>query len=99
MTLQEITIILKETQTKNIAVIDVRTHEERLQIPIPNSLHIPIDELELKIDNIKKYDAVYFFCRAGKRAELATQLAKVHGINAITIPDSIYEIKQASEGL
>ncbi|MDA0617608.1 MAG: rhodanese-like domain-containing protein, partial [Proteobacteria bacterium] len=85
--------------TKNIAVVDVRTYEERSQIPIPNSIHIPVDELELKLDDIKSFDVVYFFCRAGRRAEIATQLAISHGIKAITIPDSIYEIKQASDGV
>ena len=99
MTLQEITTLLQETKTKNIAVVDVRTYEERSQIPVPNSLHIPLDELELKLDGVKNYDAVYFFCKAGKRAELATYIAKGRGINAFTISDSIYEIKQASENL
>jgi rhodanese-related sulfurtransferase len=94
-----ITQLLKDTKTKNIAVVDVRTHQEREQIFIPNTLHIPVDELESRIQEIKSYDKVYFFCKAGRRAEFASQTAKNHGINSIALLDSIFEIHSASQGI
>ena len=99
METQTVTQLLKDTQTQNIAVVDVRTNQEREQIFIPNTLHIPIDELEPRIQELKTYDKVYFFCKAGKRAELASQIAKNHGINSITLFDSIFEIHSASQGI
>lgn len=97
MNINEITTLLRETETKNIAVVDVRTYEERAQIPVPNSLHIPIDELPNRLDEVRSFDVVYFFCRAGRRAEIATQLALSQGIKGVTIPSSIGEVRQASE--
>ena len=94
-----ITQLLQDTKTKNIAVVDVRTHQEREQIFIPNTLHIPVDELELRIQELKSYDRVYFFCKAGKRAELASEIAKNHGIDSIALFDSIFEIHSASQGI
>ena len=94
-----ITQLLKDTKTKNIAVVDVRTHQEREQIFIPNTLHIPVDELESRIKELKSYDKVYFFCKAGRRAELASEIAKNYGINSVALFDSIFEIHSASQGI
>lgn len=95
MTTTELQNIFKNASSnKNIAIVDVRSYMEREQISIPYTLHIPIDELENKIDNLRKFDDVYFFCKAGVRAEYATHIAQQSGIKAHTISNSVFEIME-----
>lgn len=79
---------------ENIAIVDVRSNEERAQISIPKTLHIPMDELPSKLETLKKFDEVYFFCKAGGRARTACKLGKDSGLNAFAITNSIFEIAE-----
>jgi len=74
--LNQIKQLFAKAQTGNIAIVDVRTHEEHQQIAIPNTLHIPLDELAHRIHELNTFDEVHFFCKAGRRALLAQEIAK-----------------------
>ena len=84
--------IFSEIHTKNIAIVDVRTHEEHTQISIPNTLHIPLDELENRLYELENFEKVYFFCKAGMRAGVASGIAKNKGINCEAISQGVFEI-------
>ncbi|MFT4967943.1 MAG: rhodanese-related sulfurtransferase [Candidatus Deianiraeaceae bacterium] len=99
MEIHEITQLLLNAKTNNIAIVDVRTYAEREQIFIPNTLHIPIDDLESKIDDLKGFDKVYFFCKAGVRAGFALQIAQNYKIDSVAINNSIFEIHLASQNI
>lgn len=68
---------------KNAILLDVRTREEVLDGKIPNSQNIPLDELENA--QLDKTANIYVYCRSGKRSEVATNLLKSKGYNAINI--------------
>lgn len=81
--------------SKNIAIVDVRTQEEYLQISIPNAIHIPLAELPQRVNELQNFDEVHFFCRAGVRGQIAVEIAKNAGINALPILNSVFEISEA----
>ncbi len=52
-------------------IIDVRTNEEFENYHLPNSIHIPLSELESKMSKINFNLPVYLLCQSGKRSETA----------------------------
>lgn len=92
-TSEQISAIFSKARNANVAIVDVRTHDELKQITISGAIHIPLDELPNRITELKGFDEVYFFCHAGKRADIACQIAQQSGIvNACSIQSSIFEI-------
>ncbi|CAM2950658.1 rhodanese-like domain-containing protein [Legionella worsleiensis] len=63
-----------DTQS-NICLIDVREHDERNDIRIPGTLHIPKDEIASRIaDSVSdKSKPIYLHCRSGVRSLYAAQ--------------------------
>ncbi len=62
-------------------VIDVRTRDEYDVQSIPGSVHIPVDELRERLDEISAEGAVVH-CRVGQRGHIAAQILHSHGIPA-----------------
>lgn len=58
---------------KHITLLDVRTSEEYKKGHIINSIHIPVDELEVKIANTvpDKSKTLYVYCLSGSRSNVA----------------------------
>lgn len=74
------TIAVHELKSKmdlqpNLFLIDVRELDEWQELRIPGALHIPKDEIRLKIEeHIKdKTQAIYLHCRGGVRSLYAAQ--------------------------
>lgn len=69
---------------KNVQIIDVRTAEEFFDYHLPNSIHIPLNELEINSSKINFSLPVYLVCQSGKRSETALiQLREKH-------PESVF---------
>lgn len=62
-------------------VIDVRTRDEYDVQSIPGSVHIPVDELRERLDEVAAENVVVH-CRVGQRGHIATQILRAHGIAA-----------------
>lgn len=62
-----------------ILLLDVRSAEERKEIPLEGSLHIPIDELVRRVDEIPDDKPVVAVCRSGARSAQALTLLKRQG--------------------
>ena len=56
---------------ENAQIIDVRTAEEFENYHLPESIHIPLNELEDNSDKINFSIPVYLLCQSGKRSETA----------------------------
>ena len=70
---------LSNLLTDNAQIIDVRTIEEYEDYHLPNSIHIPLDSLESKMEKINFWLPVYLLCQSGKRSETALkQLREQH---------------------
>lgn len=73
-------------KSKNLVVLDVRTKPE-LEGDlghIEGVVHIPLQELEDRIDELEKYKAkeIAVICRSGNRSRYATKLLNENGFNA-----------------
>ena len=74
-------IILKQNlHTLKIAVVSI-------EIPIPNSPNIPVQELENRIDELKIYQNknIIVYCRSGNRSKTGTEILNNNGCNAVNL--------------
>ncbi len=62
-------------------VIDVRTRDEYDVQSIPGSVHIPVDEIRERLDEIRR-DGVVVHCRVGQRGHIAAQILRAANIPA-----------------
>lgn len=67
---------IQELQARNAQIIDVRTLEEYEDYHLPNSIHIPLNDLDLNTDKINFSLPVYLLCQSGKRSETALKQLK-----------------------
>lgn len=74
-------LALKLANEKNISVIDVREDEEVAQGIIPNAKHIPLGQLDERMDEIDKNQAHYMVCRSGGRSGKACAFLAEQGFD------------------
>ena len=73
-----------EYQEKGAVILDVRSPGEYQGGHIKNAIHIPVQELGNRINEIKKLNKpVIAYCASGMRSSSATSLLKSKGIDAI----------------
>lgn len=60
-------------------VVDVRTLQEWRAGHLPFAQHIPLDDLEPRIDAFDSEQLTVFVCRSGHRSESAAEALATHG--------------------
>lgn len=69
---------------KSIAVIDVRSPMEFAGGHVPGSLNIPLNEIHLRLDEIKKIShAIVLCCASGMRSGMAAAYLGGQGIKCL----------------
>jgi len=63
-----------------VAVIDVRALDERTSGYVSGSIHIPVDDIITRIDQLPKDKKLLFICAAGQRSGLACEMAAAMGL-------------------
>jgi rhodanese-related sulfurtransferase len=71
-----------ENPSKGWVVLDVRGKSEAAAGALPNTLNIPLDELEQRLADIPKDKQIVIHCGTGARAEMAYNVLKKAGIDA-----------------
>ena len=81
-----ILIVQQDLLATESLIIDVRTDNEWNNGYIENAKHIPISELKKRLNEIQalKYQPVFTYCAAGKRAERAKNLLIENGFTNVT---------------
>jgi molybdopterin/thiamine biosynthesis adenylyltransferase/rhodanese-related sulfurtransferase len=76
---------LRAAKLKNpqLFVLDVRTAPEVAESSIPGSVHIPLNELEARLDLIPRDRAVVTYCKSGPRSLVAQKILKAHGYRSV----------------
>ncbi|WP_223033678.1 rhodanese-like domain-containing protein [Hanstruepera marina] len=75
---------IKDFQSKDAIILDVRTVSEYNQGAIPGSKNIPLQVLNGKIKAIKKLNKpVITCCASGMRSGSAATILKANGVDAI----------------
>lgn len=89
----------KLKNSREIILVDVRTGDERKAQSIKNSLHIPLAEINSRMDELKKYKdkEIVCYCRTGNRSLSAASKLKKNGFNVANLKGGI--IQWSSEGL
>lgn len=74
-------------------LLDVRTAGERSQGSIPGSIHIPLQELGARADELKKHRAarIVCYCRSGARSLTAAARLRKLGYQAENLRGGISE--------
>lgn len=63
-------------------LLDVRSAKEREAGAIPGSLHIPLDELRSRLDEVPRDREVVVYCHSGQRSYNAARILAQHGRTA-----------------
>jgi len=66
-------------------LVDVRTFSEYEPDHVPNSLHIPVDELPQRYEEIGQNTRIIFICQAGGRAYSAAEFMTSIGASDIFV--------------
>ena len=66
-------------QDKNVTLLDTRTLPEYRLEHIDGFIHIPVDELRERIDEIDPEKPVYVICQSGLRSYIATRILSGYG--------------------
>ncbi len=83
-------------------ILDVRTLDEYTLGSLDRSLHIPVDELRDRLDELPKDQRILVYCQVGLRGYVACRILQQHGFDAVNLSGGYktYEIatgKQANE--
>ena len=76
-----------------MVLLDVRTKSERSAQHIAGSLHIPLNELAARIQELKKFSGseIVCYCQTGARSASAVALLLKNGLSAANLRGGIAE--------
>jgi rhodanese-related sulfurtransferase len=66
-------------------VLDVREQDEWNEGHVPGAHHIPLGDLENRIDEIEDGSRVFVVCRSGKRSLQGADILESNGIDAVSV--------------
>ena len=71
-----------DSEGSGVVVIDVRRPDEWIMGHVSDAMHIPIDDLVDRIEELPQEKKLLFICAAGVRSGLACQLAASMGYDS-----------------
>ncbi|GIP50632.1 rhodanese-like domain-containing protein [Paenibacillus sp. J53TS2] len=72
-----------QSESKGKKVIDVREIHEYNRGHIKGAINIPLSQLQQRMGEITKDQAVYVYCQSGMRSKQAAKLLGRHGIKEV----------------
>ncbi|MEM6427782.1 MAG: rhodanese-like domain-containing protein [Deinococcota bacterium] len=88
---------VQETQRRiesGALLVDVREQDEYDTVRIPNTVLIPLSELQERYSELPKDRDLVIHCRSGKRSAKATDFLNQHGYNATNVAGGILAWEQ-----
>lgn len=80
----DINVLMEEAkETEGSVVIDVRTEGEYAQGHIAGSINIPMDKVQVILNNYTKETPLYIYCLSGARSDSVVSYLEDLGYNAI----------------
>ncbi|HSG15843.1 MAG TPA: rhodanese-like domain-containing protein, partial [Anaerolineae bacterium] len=73
-------------------VVDVRRDDEWITGHVSGAIHIPVDDLTDRIEEIPRDKTVLFICAAGVRSGLACEVAAAMGFD----PENLYNVEDGT---
>mgnify|MGYP001369725883 CR=1 FL=1 len=86
---------LKVISDNNYRFLDVRTDGEYSDGHIPNSIHIPLQEIQSRISEIEKIKdkKIIVYCRSGARSSMASKTLLKEGFDVSNLTGGIMSWK------
>jgi len=81
-----------DSEPADTVVVDVRRDDEWLTGHVTGAIHIPIDDLADRIDQVPQDRKVLFICAAGVRSGLACEVASSMGYDT----ENLYNIEDGT---
>ena len=81
-----------DSEPADTVVVDVRRDDEWVTGHVTGAIHIPIDDLADRIDQVPQDRKVLFICAAGVRSGLACEVASSMGYDA----ENLYNIEDGT---
>ncbi len=75
-----------------VTAVDVRALDEYTAGHIKGALHIPVDEILTRMDELPKEQKLLFICAMGVRSGLACEMAAAMGVET----DCLYNIEEGT---
>ncbi|MEN9909805.1 MAG: hypothetical protein RLZZ540_2954 [Bacteroidota bacterium] len=69
---------LEQIDNSDVLFLDVRNEEEFPKISLPNSIQIPLSELEENLDQLDSNKTILVYCQSGIRSKKAAAILKKH---------------------
>ncbi|MHA6259228.1 rhodanese-like domain-containing protein [Sporosarcina sp. CAU 1771] len=95
ITTSELQELLKSGQQLNL--IDVREADEVAEGIIPSAIHIPLGEVEARVNELDKSKPYIIICRSGGRSGRATDFLTEEGYDATNMVGGMLEWEGATE--
>jgi NADPH-dependent 2,4-dienoyl-CoA reductase/sulfur reductase-like enzyme/rhodanese-related sulfurtransferase len=70
-------------------LLDVRSAEERAASSIPGSIHIPLDELRHRLDELDRNKRIIVHCFSGQRSYFAYRMLRLNGFDVRNLTGGI----------
>jgi hydroxyacylglutathione hydrolase len=80
--------VTERAANPDITLLDVRRHDERKTAAVPNSVHIPMHELDRRITELSDNQPIWVHCASGFRASIAASLITRMGRTVVLIDDN-----------
>ena len=81
-----------EADPNGTVVVDVRRDDEWVTGHVTGAIHIPVDDLNDRMDEVPRDKNVLFICAAGVRSGLACEVAASMGYD----PENLYNIEDGT---
>ena len=81
-----------DSDPDNTVVVDVRRDDEWVTGHVTGAIHVPIDDLADRIDQVPQDKRVLFICAAGVRSGLACEVAASMGYDS----ENLYNIEDGT---
>lgn len=82
---------------EQLNLIDVREADEVAEGTIPGAVHIPLGEVEARMDELDNSKSYIIICRSGARSGRATEFLEGKGYNATNMAGGMLEWQGATE--
>lgn len=80
---------------KNATFLDVRTPQEFAEGAYPDAINIPLNEVSLRLNEIKKMkQPIIAYCRSGNRSGMAVSLLKQIGLTEVYNGGGLSDLSQ-----
>ena len=81
-----------DSEPDNTIVVDVRRDDEWVTGHVSGAIHVPIDDLPGRMDEVPQNKKVLFICAAGVRSGLACEIAASMGYDS----ENLYNIEDGT---